>query len=479
MPSPNIFFTAGLVRLLTIAHAVEYPPYPPPSPSSLPPPNETDSSTSCSAEEVGRLLEKGISVEVLPTKKQIDWSRKGLRAEDFVAMGHAITSAGELPLTLLSLHTNKMGLDAGDEPSDVGLKALGAGFGKLKELVSLGIGNNLLGDAHVEAFSKAIAPPEAVAGALTPAELLHRAAKMMTCKVAGGVARPSLLPMVGSTATIELCALAREAVTLFFEQHGPSGSLCRSPDSGKPLSQLEATGYLLGDLVRGEWLFEEGTPWATALELGAQVDAVASKEKAAQSYSKTKIIDKHKAAFKVARAQDQKTGDGSQLRALTAEVAAKIEERRVARASVRAETVVLGASGALHKLKMLALDLNRIGDVGARVLATALLRGALPALETLRLDGNQVSDDGLLALVEVAEAGGFQQLLVLNLRNNAVRGPESVQALATALNKGAFPNLGRLILYGNPCATDGFMAKSLLTGPSLARQIILDMDDSN
>jgi hypothetical protein len=109
--------------------------------------------------------------------------------------------------------------------------------------------------------------------------------------------------------------------------------------------------------------------------------------------------------------------------------------------------------GALPRLKYLALDRTALGDAGLVALAPALRRR--PALEGLSLFFNPFGDEGLAALVAPPPppagapppTGGLAKLKQLSLSETQIT-DGGCAALASALDSGALPALGRLYLFG-------------------------------
>jgi hypothetical protein len=113
--------------------------------------------------------------------------------------------------------------------------------------------------------------------------------------------------------------------------------------------------------------------------------------------------------------------------------------------------------GALPRLKILYLVNAAIGDAALVVLAPALRRR--PALEALYLCGNPFGDEGLAALLAPAPpagtpplpTGGLKKLELLNLDYTQVS-DAGCAALAAALDSGALPALGHLMLDDIPAS---------------------------
>eukprot|EP00966_Prymnesium_polylepis_P000330 7527-Prymnesium_polylepis.1 len=55
------------------------------------------------------------------------------------------------------------------------------------------------------------------------------------------------------------------------------------------------------------------------------------------------------------------------------------------------------ASGAMAQLKVLRLNINKIGDESMKSFSTALASGALPQLKVLVLECNKIGDEGMNA----------------------------------------------------------------------------------
>jgi Ran GTPase-activating protein (RanGAP) involved in mRNA processing and transport len=113
--------------------------------------------------------------------------------------------------------------------------------------------------------------------------------------------------------------------------------------------------------------------------------------------------------------------------------------------------------GALPRLKALWLNNADIGDAGLVALAPALRRR--PALNHLYLIGNPFGDEGLAALVAPPPpagalplpTGGLKKLEVLDLDYTQVS-DAGCAALAAALDSGALPALGHLMLDDIPAS---------------------------
>lgn len=97
------------------------------------------------------------------------------------------------------------------------------------------------------------------------------------------------------------------------------------------------------------------------------------------------------------------------------------------------------AAGVLQALRFLNMCFNGITGKGVTALAGALAQGALPRLSTLDLRCNQVDDAGVEALAESGKQG-CRALSKLSLARNSIT-PVGIDALAAALDKGAFPAL--------------------------------------
>ena len=114
--------------------------------------------------------------------------------------------------------------------------------------------------------------------------------------------------------------------------------------------------------------------------------------------------------------------------------------------------------GALPQLRFLSLIKASIGDAGLVALAPALRR--LPALEELDLQGNPFGDEGLTALVAPPQPAGalpprtgvLTRLKRVLYLNNTQVSDAGCDALASALDNGAMPDLEGVYLDGIPAS---------------------------
>jgi hypothetical protein len=134
-----------------------------------------------------------------------------------------------------------------------------------------------------------------------------------------------------------------------------------------------------------------------------------------------------------------------------------LDSMHVGDAGASALAAALGR-GALPRLKILLLTDAAIGDAGLVALAPALRR--LPALNYLNLMGNPFGDEGLAALVAPPPppagalpppTGVLTKLNWLNLDYTQVT-DAGCSALAAALDSGALPALGHLMLDDIPAS---------------------------
>ena len=113
--------------------------------------------------------------------------------------------------------------------------------------------------------------------------------------------------------------------------------------------------------------------------------------------------------------------------------------------------------GALQQLKKLQLGYAAVGDAALVALAPALRR--LPALEVIDLERNPLADTGLAALVAPPQpagvpppmTGGLTKLKSLSLVRTQIT-DAGCATLAAALDSGALPALGDLLLSGIPAS---------------------------
>eukprot|EP00966_Prymnesium_polylepis_P132574 3064804-Prymnesium_polylepis.2 len=84
------------------------------------------------------------------------------------------------------------------------------------------------------------------------------------------------------------------------------------------------------------------------------------------------------------------------------------------------ESVVSTAltSGAMAKLTVLNLRLNKIGDKGMKAFSTALASGAMAQLKEIDLVGNQIGDEGMKAFSTALASGAMAKLASLYLSGN-------------------------------------------------------------
>ena len=113
--------------------------------------------------------------------------------------------------------------------------------------------------------------------------------------------------------------------------------------------------------------------------------------------------------------------------------------------------------GALQQVKKLQLGYAAVGDAALVALAPALRR--LPALEVIDLERNPLADTGLAALVAPPQpagvppptTGGLRKLKSLSLVRTQIT-DAGCATLAAALDSGALPALGDLLLSGIPAS---------------------------
>jgi hypothetical protein len=128
---------------------------------------------------------------------------------------------------------------------------------------------------------------------------------------------------LGCATTVELCTLVKKAIATLFEQR--RAETCRSPErSDLQLSQEEASGYLLVDVVRGNIELVVPEP----RQIGKRVEEKAGAEKRAHENAKEKAKTKRKNARTAAGKDEAKAATlDATLAAIDADVAAKQTER--------------------------------------------------------------------------------------------------------------------------------------------------------
>ena len=106
-----------------------------------------------------------------------------------------------------------------------------------------------------------------------------------------------------------------------------------------------------------------------------------------------------------------------------------------------------GALASIHTLHIIG---NRMGDDGITALAEACgPKRAFPKLEELSLCENAICEDGMQALASAVSKGALASLKILNLQENQI-GSAGVSAFAIALESGALPKVTYVSLVGNP-----------------------------
>ena len=83
--------------------------------------------------------------------------------------------------------------------------------------------------------------------------------------------------------------------------------------------------------------------------------------------------------------------------------------------------------GALHKLQMLDVSFNKIGDAGCAAIAHALSEGAMPSLTSLRLRGNGIGDEGMAALAQALASAVVTHTALRDIRISGNPASESAQ----------------------------------------------------
>lgn len=119
---------------------------------------------------------------------------------------------------------------------------------------------------------------------------------------------------------------------------------------------------------------------------------------------------------------------------------------------------LLGARS-ITRLHMLVLEQNQLGEEGMRPIVQALADGALPMLRDLQLYENGLGDGfcAALAAALACPARVLPALAILNLSRNRVTS-QGVAALAAALSRGALPHLTTLDLSDNDIDSAGIEA---------------------
>ena len=82
-------------------------------------------------------------------------------------------------------------------------------------------------------------------------------------------------------------------------------------------------------------------------------------------------------------------------------------------------------------IRSIVFGSKKIGDVGAKTLATTLERIMCLWLEKIDLYGNVIGDEGIEALAKALQRGWFPNLKEINLGNNVI-GPNGAKAVARA-----------------------------------------------
>jgi hypothetical protein len=125
-------------------------------------------------------------------------------------------------------------------------------------------------------------------------------------------------------------------------------------------------------------------------------------------------------------------------------------------AKVLAAAIVIGA---MAKCTHLYLQENQIGDAGITALASACAGGALPQLQTLWLHENKIGDAGMQAFASACASGALPQCAYLSLEQNQI-GDAGITALAQAIKpvsdggSGAMANCTAIWLDGNPGSSE-------------------------
>ena len=113
------------------------------------------------------------------------------------------------------------------------------------------------------------------------------------------------------------------------------------------------------------------------------------------------------------------------------------------------ELLTAATVGALPRLELLSLDGNKgVRSRSAVTLVDACAQGALPRLRDLKLAWTSIDDVAVAVMAKAGASGGFARLEGLHVEGNDGITLEGVDALAAALEAGAFPALMHLSLPG-------------------------------